>query len=112
MEDMTISAYDVEVMRNREKRLVEKHERSLNRWKQASAAVGYLALAGGVVGTVVGGIFMIWQASAGPSAEEELEQEIRIECTKAGGTWIEVSSSPESASGYGTCFGPPINGKE
>lgn len=111
MEEMTISAYDVEVMRNREKRLEEKHSRSLNRWKQGSAAVGYVSLAGGVIGTVVGSLFLIWQANAGPSAEEELEQEVRIECTKVGGTWINVSS-PEAASEYGTCFGPVIDIKE
>jgi len=101
IEELTISAYDVEVMRNREAEKKRKHERAMERWRTfASIGIAVAVMAG-----ICGAIYLLWQANAGPSASEQEETKVRIACINAGGTWAKVSSS---STDYGTCFGPII----
>jgi hypothetical protein len=98
-DEMTIQEYDVLVLRNQQAEAERRHRRSLNRWRHGSMAVGYLAAAAAVLGTVC----RVWQAVAGPSATDVLEDRQKRECIVAHGSWLRVDTGADST--YGTCFG-------
>jgi hypothetical protein len=100
MDDMTIAAYDVEVLREQQREAERRHARALARWRYSAMAVGYVAAAAAVVAVV----WIIWQGVAGPSATEQFEDRQKIACIEAGGSWLRVGD-PDRGNEYGTCFG-------
>lgn len=106
LEDMTIPAYDVEVLRNSEAEKKRRHERTVKRW-ETFGIVGGFAVFGAVIVALV---YIWWQAMAGPSAAEQRQKEVQIVCTERGGTWLDVSQ-PDSAE-EGACFGSLISTKD
>lgn len=98
MSEMTITEYDQLVFKERQREAERKHERTLARWKNGAAAIGYTAAAGAVVGIV----FIVWQALAGPSAGEVLENEQKQVCIAEKGTWVLLDRGADSAEG--TCI--------
>jgi len=95
---MTISQYDVEMLRFRQKEKERKHERAVVRWKYASLAVGYAAAAVAPIGVA----YIIWMGVRGPSAQQVLEDQQKKECISTHGTWVKLADGDRSA--YGTCI--------
>lgn len=111
---MTIDEYDVAVFKSQEAEKLRHHQavedekkrrhvRSVERLKTIGVVFGSVAGAAAVVGIA----FIVWLGVRGPSADAVLEQEVKLECTKAGGTWLDVSAGSSDTTS-GTCFGPAI----
>lgn len=101
--EMTISAYDVEIMRNEQRRIDQRHERSIRRWKSGATAVGFLAAAGAVVGVAL----VFWMGVRGPSAKDQLEDQQKRECIAQHGTWVKISQGTDGD--YGSCIFGTVN---
>lgn len=112
MSEMTISEYDLEVLRveqrkaelERADRLAaanRAHDRSINRWRTGGWVAG--------VGAVVAGICfistVIHDGVSGPSEEDKSNERIRVTCIENGGNAVMVEDG--TANGRLTCIMGP-----
>lgn len=98
-ETYTVSQFDMEDQRERHRVNEREHELKLEitkqkgltrrkRWESAGYTVITLFLVAGVVFL----IYVVWQASKGPSANAQLEHDQQIACINQGGTYIQVGA--------------------
>jgi len=89
---------DLANIRNSEAAKERKHELSVTRWKTSVSIFAIIAAAS----VACTSILALWLAFKGPSTEDQINKEVRLECIEAGGTWLKVADD-SSAGEYGTC---------
>lgn len=115
-DEMTYSEYDLEVLRNGEKdkqrqfetekneayhaarQADQKHERRM----EAIKHVFYAVCVSMVIAGVLGFVYMIWQATAGPSADDQRKERLQTACIEEGGTWLTIDNG--GSAGSPTCL--------
>lgn len=80
--DRQQQAHALEVERERTKQL------KVQARKDTKETITWITLAALGVGLVLGFVYIIWQATAGPSAGQEFQDKWRHECIERGGTWV------------------------
>jgi hypothetical protein len=104
-DELSISAYDVEVFRTRqkaeEKELERRHKRTIKRWTIIGGSIAALSMSAAAVGVA----YIIWMGVRGPSASEVLENQQRAQCIQEHGNWIKIDTTDDDSSyAEGVCW--------
>lgn len=93
-----VAQYDLREQEEKFRTSQRKHDRVMKRWSVFGGTLASIAAAAAVVGLAI----VIWLGVRGPSADDEIQRQLKSECIAEHGTWIKVADGPDST--YGSCM--------